>query len=714
MASIPPGFEYDIFISYRQNDNRSGWVTEFVKALQEELASTIKEPVSVYFDSNPNDGLLETHNVDKSLEGKLKCLIFIPILSQTYCDPKSFAWQNEFCAFNKLAKADQIGRDIKLGNGNVTSRILPIKIHELDIDDKAVLQSETGSVLRAIEFIFRSPGVNRPLRANEDRPSDNQNKTFYRDQVNKVANAVKEIISGLKNFPGKPKKFEKQEQKNSRGKEAPVSSFGRRKVAVGAGIAFAMVLLLVVVVGKFADFKFLKESENLSSHLPDNSIAVLPFVDISSGHDQEYFSDGLSEELINLLVKINNMKVIGRTSSFSFKGKNEDLRVIGEKLGVANLLEGSVRKAGHKIRITAQLIKVSDGSNLWSDTYDRDMDDIFKIQDEIAKAVVTQLKFKLMREPSSETHNTEAYNLFLQGKYFYLLSTKESILKSLELLQQALSIDSANAKIWAALSFSYASSDGDIDSKEAFKNARTAAEKSIQLDNQCAECHNALGNSMKSIWDWVGAESELRKAMQLEPGNLETRRAMASLANDLGRQDEAVELCRKITELDPISVAGYYSLGFTYWCHHQPKEAMAMFKKVEAMSPQRLWIHVSIGTIHLELNHPDSAVAEMQKETYEAIRVFGLALAYHSAGRHTESDKALHELIEKYSKSMAYQIAEAYAYRGEADKTFEWLETAYSQHDGGLTWIKVNPLLAPNIRSDKRFNALLRKMNLPL
>jgi hypothetical protein len=157
MASIMPSYGYDIFISYRHNDNRSGWVTEFVSALQEELGATLKDPVSVYFDTNPHDGLLETHNVDKSLEGKLKCLIFIPVISQTYCDPKSFAWQNEFIAFNKLAKEDLYGRDIRLTSGNVTSRILPVKIHELDEEDKILLENELGGVLRSIDFIYKSP-----------------------------------------------------------------------------------------------------------------------------------------------------------------------------------------------------------------------------------------------------------------------------------------------------------------------------------------------------------------------------------------------------------------------------------------------------------------------------------------------------------------------------------------------------------------------------
>ncbi len=199
MASLFPGYKYDIFISYRQKDNEyDGWVTEFVNNLKRELHATFKEEISVYFDANPQDGLLETHIVDESLSKKLRCLIFIPIISQTYCDPQSFAWQYEFCAFNKLAKGDRFGRDIKLPGGNVASRILPVKIHDLDPEDKLLLENEIGGVLRSIEFIYKSAGVNRPLRANEDHPQDNLNKTYYRDQINKVANAIKEIINGLK------------------------------------------------------------------------------------------------------------------------------------------------------------------------------------------------------------------------------------------------------------------------------------------------------------------------------------------------------------------------------------------------------------------------------------------------------------------------------------------------------------------------------------
>ena len=197
MASLIPGYEYDIFISYRQKDNKGDrWVSEFVEALKTELESTFKEEISVYFDINPHDGLLETHDVDASLKDKLKCLVFIPIISRTYCDPKSFAWEHEFKAFVEQASKDQFGLKVKLPNGNVASRVLPVQIHDLDADDKKLCDAVLGGFIRGIEFIYKEPGVDRPLTV-KDNEEKNLNKTSYRNQINKVALAIKEILSAI-------------------------------------------------------------------------------------------------------------------------------------------------------------------------------------------------------------------------------------------------------------------------------------------------------------------------------------------------------------------------------------------------------------------------------------------------------------------------------------------------------------------------------------
>ena len=283
MASIVPGYEYDIFISYRQKDNKGDrWVSEFVDALKTELESTFKEEISVYFDINPHDGLLETHDVNASLREKLKCLIFIPIISQTYCDPQSFAWQHELVAFNKMAKEDEYGRDIRLTGGNVASRILPVKIHDLDFEDKTLLENELGGVLRSIEFIYKASGVNRPLNPS-DNPDKNLNKTFYRDQINKVANAIKEIITAIK----------KHNQKDGEVLKEVVNAKPEKTKNLKLKIIIASVIILaLIVLGYFLIPTLSKPKEQL-----EKSIAVLPFINDSPVDSNKYFINGVMEDI---------------------------------------------------------------------------------------------------------------------------------------------------------------------------------------------------------------------------------------------------------------------------------------------------------------------------------------------------------------------------------------------------------------------------------
>ena len=462
MPSLIQNYEYDIFVSYRHNDNRSGWVREFVHHLREELAATLKEPVSIYFDENPHDGLRETDLVDDSLREKVRCIIFIPIISQTYCDKKSFAWQNEFLVFKKLASEDKVGLKVKLFNGNTTSRILPIKIHDLDADDKNLLEEELGGVLRSIDFIFRSTGVNRPLRAHEEHSHDNLNKTFYRDQINKVANCIKETIGSLSGTnpsassqPGYPVRT--------------VNPSARKKFAVIGGI------ILSLMIASFLSYLFFQPPPEPL----DKSIAVLAFDDLSQNHDQEYFSDGISEEIINALAKIEGLKVPSRTSSFRFKGKDLDLKDIGQKLNVALILVGSVRKSGDNLRIAAQLIDAKNGYHLWSETYNRNIKDIFKAQDEATRDIVKQLQMRLgvpgtLVERKRPTQNLEAYDLYLKGHQEFLLKG-EHVLKAQELLTEAVRLDPNFAMAHAALAEAYSVPDiGFSKPREAIISANRA------------------------------------------------------------------------------------------------------------------------------------------------------------------------------------------------------------------------------------------------
>ena len=344
MPSLIPGYEYDIFISYRHKDNKGDhWVTEFVNSLRTELESTFKEDISIYFDSNPKDGLLETHDVDASLEGKLRCLIFIPVISQTYCDPKSFAWKHEFLAFMKKAAEEPSGLKIKLSNGNVSSRILPVCIHELDRDDKQLLEHELGGPVRGVEFIYRSQGVVRPLKSSEEDAKGNLNHTFYHDQINKVARAVKELINGFQNRTIGTQEKTRAQVINS------IPKTSKKKIALTAS---AIVLLGIM---SFA-YYYLGGAGNRLARIPEKSIAVLPFKNISDDPEQNYFSEGIAEDILNHLSKIADLKVKSRTSTVQYKDSKKSIAEIGDELGVGNVVEGSVRRVGDKVRIVVQLI----------------------------------------------------------------------------------------------------------------------------------------------------------------------------------------------------------------------------------------------------------------------------------------------------------------------------------------------------------------------
>ena len=446
MPAILPGYEYDIFISYRQNDNkRDGWVTNFVAALKDELEATLKNPVSIYFDENPHDGLLESHQVGASLENKLKCIVFIPIISQTYCDTSSFAWEHEFLPFIKMAREDELGMNITLPNGNVASRVLPVQIHDLDSEDQSALEKELGSPMRSIKFIHQAAGVNRPLTAQDDQVRES-GKILYHDQINKLANALKELgtsavrqdNNGGEEIPEKVSVVERSELSKER----------KSKISLKMILGLSFIpLVLILAYYLFANYNTAKPA----TEALEKSIAVLPFVDMSPGKDQEWFSDGLTEELLNTLARMPDIKLMARTSSFAFKGKKLTAQSIADSLKVNYILEGSVRKMADELRITAQLIQASDGSNLWSNTYDRTMSDIFSIQEDISENIAAALDIVLdenerERMYSIGTRNVEAYEEYLKGNELYqyahaFSTTDSSLLKANEHYTTAILLD---------------------------------------------------------------------------------------------------------------------------------------------------------------------------------------------------------------------------------------------------------------------------------
>ena len=484
----------------------------------------------------------------------------------------------------------------------------------------------------------------------------------------------------------------------------------RHKAVLTAASAIMIVLLLVAGLW-FATRKKVPATAPITP-----SIAVLPFADLSPGKDQEYFSDGLAEELLNSLVKIQGLNVAARTSSFQFKGKNEDLRVIGKKLNVATVLEGSVRKQGQRVRISAQLVQVSDGFHLWSEAYDRDLTDIFAVQEDIAHSVAGSLKVTLLDEKAAAPRamNIEAYNAYLQGKYFEARPTKENLEKAIAYYEQATHLDAAYAPAWAALSRAHSLKAGGYGLMQEYRDAHEAAERALALDPSLGEAHAALGEvKLLYDWDWAGADAAYQRALVLEKGNAEIVERAASTAATLNRFEEALPLSRRAVGLDPLQPSPYETLAFNAWWAGRLDEAEAAARKGLELDPQFPWLHTVLCRVYLAQARPQEALAEAERDTAPPFRLQDLALTYYALDRKQESDRALTELISEYKAAAAFQIAEVYAFRGEVDAAFAWLERAYAQRDSGLTFTKGDPLLA-SLERDPRYASFLKKMRLPV
>jgi len=465
----------------------------------------------------------------------------------------------------------------------------------------------------------------------------------------------------------------------------------------------------------------------MSADMP--SIAVLPFVNTSKINEHDYFADGLSDEMLNVLTRIRGLRVASRTSAFSFKGKDVDLATIANTLNVATILEGSVRTSGKRVRITADLIHVATDSCLWSQTYDRELDDIFAVQDDIAQSVVKELRAALLPDTSDVSSrgsvkaeveaavkgrgaNPEAYRLYLQGKFFADRMTDVGFEKGIAHYRQALAVDPEYALAWAGLSLAHASMSrqGFVRSAAAFDEARQAAEHALRYEPGLPEAHLAMGLvRMEFEWDWAGATSSIQRALTLAPGNADVVSVAAELALTLGRLDEAVTLSQRAVMLDPLSVTTHKNLGRHCYYAGDLDQAEPTIAKMLEISPNCGLGHYLLGYVYLMQGKQDAALGEFHQEPLEKFRLLGLALVHHAKGDATRSDTALRELVERESVS-ASQIAWAYAYRGEPDHAFDWLDRACDRRDTPA-WLARHPLLA-GLHNDPRWPRFLERMGL--
>jgi TolB-like protein len=447
------------------------------------------------------------------------------------------------------------------------------------------------------------------------------------------------------------------------------------------------------------------------------SIAVLPFTDMSEKHDQEYFGDGMAEEILDLLTKIKGLTVIGRTSSFQFKGKNEDLRTIGAKLNAAYVLEGSVRKSGDQVRITAQLINTRTGTHEWSETYDRRIDDVLKLQDAIAAAVARELQLTVAPgylDSRSSVKNAEAYDLYLRGLHADDRNDSEGADEAATLFQQALDRDPTFADAAARLAGAYISQVGvgSLAPPAGFEQARRAAAAALKLDPKSAEAHAALGAiHIFYDWDWAAAQGELQQAMTVTPSNGDVLGVEAILSHTLGHWDDALRQINAALAQDPLNAGALQVLSSIQEARGHLPEAEAAMRRALDIRQTYAYGHYNLGVIFLERGDREGALREMQQETVDDGKQQGLALAYYALGRKAASDGALAGLLKDQADRNALDIAEVYAFRGQSDEAMHWLERAYAQKNAYLYYIKSDWLLK-NLESDPRYKAFLRKMNL--
>jgi TolB-like protein len=688
MASLIPGFEYDIFISYRQKDNKyDGWVTEFVSNLKREVEATFKDEISLYFDINPHDGLLETHDVDASLKDKLKCLVFIPVISQTYCDQRSFAWEHEFRAFIDIASKDQFGLKVKLPGGNVTSRILPVRIHDLDTDDKALLEKELGGVLRSIEFIYKSSGVNRPLRSNEEHPDENINHIIYRDQINKAANAIKEILQSL----ASPQKILAQNGDITAVPSMEAKVFVKRKQSRLRNVFGIIAIVFLILIFSTRTL--------VSKNRLTNSILVLPFS--TQDTSEAYFAEGIAVDVITELAKVRNISTLSWNTSAAYTHNTRPLKEIAGETGVSYVLTGIIQRDNQNIRVNVELVSPETGKNVWAQSWDEELKFVFDIQKQIAKDVAKELGIKLSSEENAKlnsysTRNIEAYDLFLRARAESrkMLWDPAFLRKSTELLDQALEIDPdfpqaltlrANNRLDLTVY------DGLDPLVEAAK-IKQDLNKSLLLDPDYSDTYIVLGiENWWLEWNFKEAKKNLEKGWELSNyGEAPITQCFCGIIEynmATGDYQRALTLISKVEKIDPDYPYDEVEKTVTY---SMIKDTAAIRRILSSYSGPGSYK----ASFHYMLGNYDDAIKELlDVSARKSMNAWGvpfsslLASSYYKAGLVEKSDSTLNQLLKlaDTERNIDFGLAVAFAARGDKGKALKWYKSAYLKHDLGIT-----------------------------
>jgi TolB-like protein/tetratricopeptide (TPR) repeat protein len=497
--------------------------------------------------------------------------------------------------------------------------------------------------------------------------------------------------------------------------------------AAGSHVGGVRLYLVLGVIGLLAAapgfaWYFLRRLPGESAKAPGiaPSVAVLAFADMSAQHDQEYFADGVAEEILSVLARIEGVRVPGRTSSFYFKGKTVKLADIGRELGVGNVLQGSVRKDGNRIRVTAQLVRIDDEKHLWSETYDRELSGIFGVQDDIAKGVVEAMKLKLLAGDSTPGHQPkqDAYDEYLLGRHVWLTNpSRKTAQRALQHFQRAAAADplfGAPRAYVSILSTRFGlGTEADRFTLADQQKAMAEAEKAISLAPDEAVGYEARAYVEWSLWDWAAAKRDFERSLTLNKTNADPQSIYAAfLQIVMGRTGDAIKIARGTTERDPLNMVNWYSLGLRYLYADDLAPARRALNRSLELSPDNSLGTYSLGIVELLSGSPAEGLALFERHPEERGRLVGIAVANHDLGRSGESQHALDDLIAKHGSGWPYSIAQVHAWRGEPDLAFDWLDRAYRQRVPGLSGVKVDPLLR-KIRGDPRFGDLLRRMNFP-